>query len=483
MNPPQPEIGTGTGRTEQEHKRRSRQLFNFGVTGLALGLGYFAFTAKVADPIHLYGGLLIITLAVLPGLLWAKRGNHQLPVFEVQMATAVNAFALPLLNSKEKLSVYANETVDTAMLAVLLYQGVAIGTHAMIGGRPGRTRFFTEEVLNRGIQKFISTGLVLSTVYTFLNVFYQGLIPYELNSIFRAAFAGIGLISTFVEMRRWGQGTLKPGEAGLIGTLIASQVIMQISTLFLVGGITLLVLCVIGYVSGSRRIPFVPIALALVVLGILHNGKAAMRDVYWDAETNERTQVALLDLPALYTEWFAEGLRTHDESGDAKKPVALVDRTSLIHILCMIVNETPDLLPFLEGKTYAQIPGQFVPRFFWPGKPPGHISTNTLAIYYGLQDEDATTRTTIGFGFVAEAYANYGLMGVGVIGFLIGLSYKKVQVATSQCAMLSYAGLFLVVLMAWSFQTEFTMSIWLSSFYQACVAVMGIPFLIRNVFG
>ena len=73
--------------------------------------------------------------------------------------------------------------------------------------------------------------------------------------------------------------------------------------------------------------------------------------------------------------------------------------------------------------------------------------------------------------------------GVGAIAFLIGLFYKKVQVATATCAMLSYAGLFLIVLMAWSFQTEYTMSIWLSSFYQACVAVMGIPFLLRNILG
>jgi hypothetical protein len=483
MNPHQPEIGTDSGRSEQELKRRSQRLFSFGVTGLAIGLAYFAFTANVADPFHLYGGLLIMGLAVLPCLLWAKRGSHQLPVFEVQMLTAVNAFAIPLLNSGEKLAMYAGETIDTAMLAVLLYQGAAIGTHAVVGGRAGRTPFFTEEVLSSGIQKFISAGLVLSTVYTFLNVFYQGLIPYELNSIFRAAFAGIGLISTFVEMRRWGQGTLKPGEAGMIGTLVATQIIMQVSTLFLVGGITLLVLCIIGYVSGSRRIPVVPIAVALFVLGILHNGKSAMRDVYWDAETNERSQVELLDLPAFYVEWFSQGLRTHDAAGEEKVNSTLVDRTSLMHILCMIVNETPEMLPFLEGKTYAQIPGQFVPRFFWPGKPPGHISTNTLSIYYGLQDEDAATRTTIGFGFVAEAYANYGMFGVGLIGCLVGFFYKKIQVATAQCAMLSYAGLFLVVLMAWSFQTEFTMSIWLSSFYQACVAVMGIPFLVRNLFG
>jgi hypothetical protein len=41
----------------------------------------------------------------------------------------------------------------------------------------------------------------------------------------------------------------------------------------------------------------------------------------------------------------------------------------------------------------------------------------------------------------------------------------------------------LVLLMAWSFQTELTLSIWLSSLFQAAVAVLGMPFVLRNFLG
>jgi hypothetical protein len=37
--------------------------------------------------------------------------------------------------------------------------------------------------------------------------------------------------------------------------------------------------------------------------------------------------------------------------------------------------------------------------------------------------------------------------------------------------------------MAWSFQTELTMSIWLSSLFQAAVAVLGMAFVLRRVLG
>jgi len=94
-----------TQRSEKENQRRSRQLFTFGVVALLGALCYYGFTAKVSDPFHLYEGLLIFALAALPALRWAKRGDTQLPVFEVQMITGISTFALPLLNSHEKMAV------------------------------------------------------------------------------------------------------------------------------------------------------------------------------------------------------------------------------------------------------------------------------------------------------------------------------------------------------------------------------------------
>jgi hypothetical protein len=158
----------------------------------------------------------------------------------------------------------------------------------------------------------------------------------------------------------------------------------------------------------------------------------------------------------------------------------LIERTSLLHILCLVVSNTPEPNPYLEGQTYAHIPGQFIPRFFWPEKPSGHISTNQLSVYYGLQTEEETARTTIGFGMLAESYANFGVFGViGIAAFLAAL-LKKIGGLAEGGPMLSYGGILMVILLAWSFQVEFTLSLWLSSLYQACVAVLGLPFILRK---
>lgn len=460
---------------------RGRRLFGFGTVGVVLLVAYYANTASIEDPIHLYEGLAILVLAVLPSLLWARRGGEQLPVFEVLLLTTANTYALPLLSSHEQLRYYAPDTITISAAAVLFFQVVAVGTHVMVRGRSGKTPFYTEEILTRDIQKYLGYGLMLSTAYTFISIYYPEMIPGELGSLLRAGFSGIGLVCTFVQSRRWGQGELPAGERRTLVVLLVLQVIMKFSTLYLVDGLSIIVLALVGYIAGGRRVPLVPTAVILLLVALLHNGKSPMRAKYWTDAGD--VQVSVSGLVPFFSEWIQYGLAPSEDPQQSDLTRKLFDRTSLLHILCLVVEYTPDHQPFLAGKTYGQIPAQFVPSFFWPGKPPGHISTYTLAIYYGLQREEDTAKTTIGFGMIPEAYANFGFWGVGGLAFIIGFFYKKVQASTLHSPLLSYPGLFLIVLMAWSFQTEMTLSIWLSSMYQACIGVMGVPFILRNLFG
>jgi hypothetical protein len=202
-----------------------------------------------------------------------------------------------------------------------------------------------------------------------------------------------------------------------------------------------------------------------------------MREKYWNNNTPLPT---IVQMPEFFSEWIGDGLESAPAGEDPAEKHSILDRTSLIQILCLVVSKTPDHLPYLNGVTYAQIPGQFVPRFFWPGKPAGHISTYTLSIYYGLQNEEDTQKTTIGFGLLTEAYANYGLFGVGMIGFIFGVAFKKFCGWAADSPILSYPGMVMIVLMAWSFQDEMPLSMWLSSLYQACLVVCAVPFVLRS---
>lgn len=460
-------------------RTQSNQLASIGTFGLALALVYYGQNARTADVIHTYLGLLIFVGAALPSILWARRGDYRFPVFEVFMLTGINTYAIPLLSGHIQLATYTDDIITNSAFAILLFQIVANLVYATTTGLPKRTPTWTNEVVSRNITDYLAYGMAITTIYTIISGFTD-LIPRDLNSVLRAACFGLGIISTFIQARMWGEGTLPHHRKGIFVFQLFLQVFFSWAALYLIGGLSILVLALLGYVSGGKKIPFFALAIVLPVVGILHNGKSSMRDKYWEGNAPSPT---IPELPAFYSEWIGYGLQSSEEQTTRHETPKVLDRTSLFHMLCLVVSQTPDPRPYLGGETYGFIPGQFIPSFFWKDKPPAHIATNTLSVYYGLQVMEATVKTTIAFGLLTEAYANFGLFGMSLIGATFAFFMKKMGCWAANSPILSYPGLVLIVLMAWSFQAELTLAAWLGSFYQACFVVLGIPFLLRNFIG
>jgi hypothetical protein len=248
-------------------------------------------------------------------------------------------------------------------------------------------------------------------------------------------------------------------------------------SLVLIGALSLIGIALLGYLSGGKRIPWLVIGATFAIIAVLHTGKSRMREKYWDTGLPSPT---LSQLPAYYSEWFQYGLQHSDENKTASRK--LLERTSLMHILCLISSYTPERQDYLYGSTYKHVLPQLIPRFFWPDKPKSHIATYELSIYYGLQREQDTETTTIAFGLLAEAYANFGIIGSIMLGVFWGVLLKKLQIWSTYSPMFSFAGLLMVLLTAWAFSAELTMAAWISSFQQAAVVVLGIPFLVKSLF-
>ena len=450
-------------------------LFYTGLISLGLAASYYAYNAKVEEALHLYLGELILIVAAIPCLLWARRKDSAFPVFEVFMLTCANTYAVPLLTGHQGLALYDDTVITRAAIAVLVFQAAAIITFIKVHARPKATRFWAEEMISEENSRFLAYGMVLTTAYTITAAFFD-LFPHDLDGPMRAVFFGIGIACTFITCRKWGQGTLKRPDRIFFSINMVLQVIVLTSSLFLVNSISIIVLAILGYVSGSRRLPWAILIPMVPILGLLHNGKAEMRVKYWE---EGKKQLTLSELPEFYSEWVKFGWPSAEKT-ESNATAKLLERTSLFHMMCLVVSITPEKQDYLYGKTYTHIPGQLVPRFFWPDKPFAHISTYLLCVYYGLQTEEETKKTTIGFGMLTEAFANFGFAGMFTLGVLIGFSLKKLSTWGAESPTLSYGGLLLVLLMAWSFQVELTMSIWISSLFQAVIAVLGVPLGLRS---
>ncbi|WP_438482686.1 hypothetical protein [Oleiharenicola lentus] len=462
-----------------EHVERGKRLYLTGLALLGVALAYLGYTANVRDILHLCQGLVIITLSVLPALFWAKTGGSRFPVFEPVMLLCANAYGMPMLNASEQLAEYASEVISLAGWTVIAYQTVGIVVYQTTRGIPKRTPFWRDAIITSQLEKLVVYGMFLSTIYLWMDTFLPGTIPRELNSACRAVFYGISILCTFVSTQRWGRGEMKPQEKTILIINLVPQLLFMSVGLVLIGAISTIGIGLLGYLSGSKRVPWVVIIFIFTIIAILHTGKTKMRAIHWDQKIPGPSSVT--ELPAFYTQWFEYGMQPSGENKTASRK--LLERSSLMHILCLVATYTPDRQDYLYGKTYAYVPPQLVPRLLWPDKPRSHIATYELAKYYGLQSEEDTEATTIAFGLLAEAYANFGIIGAILLGATWGFMLKKLQIWSTFSPMFSFAGLFMVLMTAWSFSAELTMAAWVSSLEQAVIVVLGVPMIIRALFG
>jgi hypothetical protein len=141
-------------------------------------------------------------------------------------------------------------------------------------------------------------------------------------------------------------------------------------------------------------------------------------------------------------------------------------------MLLLVQSRTPTDVPYFDGETYAFIPRLLVPRLLDPDKPRGHEGTYMMAIAYGLQTSDHTFRYTIGFGLLAEAYANYGFAGVVGLSLLIGWCCAAATRLSLRLPVTSLRSLFSLLVMSAMIQSEYAAGVLISSLFQSSVVLI-----------
>lgn len=467
----------------QEQVLRRKFALTAGVFLAAFLVWINATTGNVPLENRLWAGAIFV-LAALPAIRWALRSGEGYPAFQVLCLSLIPTEALPLLTKTAELQTFPSETVRTAALVVVAFQLALILTHANVSALPKRHPFWVEPVVNKNIARLLSTTLTLGTIYTMTTTFFYAP-PSGIDGPLRAISSGLSVVSAYTLANYLSGGELPRNLRTLLVINIALQAFTLASGLIMVQGITLAVTAILGYLSRATRVPWVAIGVVVAIVAVLHTGKSTMRERYW-SEGRRGISIKLSAVPSFYAEWFTTGFQESRESEadpftpQKKDTNKLLQRSSLFHMLCLVVDNSPERQDFLWGQTYADLPAQFVPRFFWPGKPQVHVSTSKLGIYYGLQDEDATRNTTIGFGLLAESWANFGLAGCIALGVLFGAMHKILWAWTRESPLFSTAGILMITFTAWSFETGQTLSVWTSSFYQAAVVLLVSTVTIRN---
>lgn len=413
---------------------------------------------------------LVLFAAVLPSIIWIRMGATGIPVLAVVSWTYIPYFAWPVLGGNESTLDYTLSEVVESAATVALFLIVATAIWWPIASK-ARTRGAGTlgEAKESRVIGLLLLGLFAGIVFQVGNI--SGLLD-EFKSFFgliRSIAITYSTVSCFLIGVTRAQGVLrgKAWAAALagIGVLIG----LSWSSLFLVGGLINILAVVFGYVIVSRRVPWVAMISLVILVTVLHAGKAEMRAKYWELESTSGTGTSLAELPSIAVEWFGEGIYALSHGLAGQSPL---DRASLLQMVLMVESRTPSQVDFLNGETYSYLPSILVPRFIDANKPASQIGMDLLNIRYGLLTVEGVETTAIGWGLIAEAYANFGYSGVIGIALLLGAFCGLLQSWSAKASIVSIPTLIGVASMMTLINIEADFIQVCTTLLQSCVSVL-----------
>jgi hypothetical protein len=440
-----------------------------------LGLGVLVVclvaTAHPQYSESLVGAILIIATSWFPALLWIRKKMSGFPIFPVFALTYTWTFGLPLIYEHPIVTLFR---ADDQLFAAFSVAGfLLIATIVWYFVREQRTKIPRRclAMRERGADTillgllFVSIGFTAAVNGGWLNTssgFY---------SIFRSIVLALQGLACFALSYRLGRGELHGPKKIIFKVLMATAVIVSLPPLLMINSMSLVALAAFGYVSGCGKVPWISFTAAIAFFGFLQLGKTEMRDRYWgDADQGP---VQPLEYPAFFKEWLSTSFDqlatpvTRDE--DEKH--SLVERASLMQLL-LYEQTLSSSVPFMFGETYTIVPELLIPRIFYPGRANTHEGTSRLNIHYGFQTREQTETTTLGFGLLNEAYANFGLAGMAMLAVALGGFYGWIERWAAVAPLLSARGLFAITVASFSFQTEFAAGVYAAALLQATVALL-----------
>ena len=445
-----------------------RRLFWAGLVALVIWVGL---KSPGQSPESVIGALLIIAAAMVPAALWVYRKAPGLPIFPICALTTVWTFGLPLVSDHPILVLFPawNQLVGALSVTGFLLAGT-LSWYAMTR-RPIRPPAVCWMIDEERIGYWLLVVLAVCALVTVGFTAKWIVLSPGAYSFSSACLLACEALVCFVLSFRFGRGRLSGLSKLIYFVLLGVLFLAQLPGLVLIANMSLVAVGFIAYAAGSKRLPWRMALLALCIYSFLHVGKSDMRQKYW--YDDQAPTIGPLQFPGFLAEWAATSaqvLRSGETADDAGQ--TLIERASLMHWLLYFQLCSPDAIPFLHGATYAVIPSLFVPRMFEAEKPRSHEATYLMAIHYNIQTREDTDSTTIAFGMINEAYANFGFLGMGALGLVLGLFYGSVSHWSRRMPILSFRALFAVLVASYSFQAEFTSTVYVAALFQSTMVLL-----------
>lgn len=448
-----------------------------GAAGVLLGYGMFASVSWEAG----IGFAAVLLAAVAPALFWIRSGMEGVPILPAVSALYVVYYGLSSVRGVGAQQGYTPDQAMNACLTVAVFLMAATLINAWICSSAPARRPMNARVLqfnDRIVVKLIFAGFGIGLFYFVGDL--AGLLDWtgSLYGIFRSVAGSAVALASFL----FGHATARKNlEFKVWATFCGAfllLLLLSLTSLFIGGVVTTTLAAIAGYVITARRIPWRLLAVAFLVFSVFQAGKKDMRDVYWLRHKNAFAHMSVGQMPGMIVEWIEVGT---DALISGTSESSVVDRASLLNQLIRVEQWTPRIAPYLYGETYTYLPYIVVPRFIMPDKPTSQVVMNLLDVRYGFLTLKETRYVAVGINLVSEGIANFGYLGVVLIGIVFGALtgfFTRLSIGKSP---ISLQTLLSIVTLVTFLQLEADFSSLLTTLSQSLISVTIFFFLFQFV--
>ena len=453
--------------------------------GFWIGLALLATTVVLAarEPTAggMFGGALIVFAAFLPAYIWVRRRNNTIPIFPLVMSVVAVTHGFPLMIAPDIVADYSSAEHFRAGYTVAIPLLLATWIWSVVRRiKREPVTEYREIPAKWGDRFFLAT--LAAGVLTMAAITAGWTERFQESGVFtalRAALLACSALACLSLGFRHGRRELTRRVRAAFLVLLVANVVAVCASLLLNVGISYVVLAFVGFSLGRRHIPWLAVIPVALVFSVLHAGKEDMRDFYWYGSSSPYFSPA--EYARVYGEWAHDGIASFRDLGErADSSTSILNRAGLIYLLLHVQSIAPERVAFLNGASYAHIPALLVPRLLYPAKPGAHDGTILLNLHFGLQTYDSVMGTTIGWGFLNEAYGNFGFLGALAVMMGLGLMLGLAERWSAGMPVLSFRSLFAILLLSTLIAADATLAVFIASFMQGLTVLLAASVLLMR---
>lgn len=262
---------------------------------------------------------------------------------------------------------------------------------------------------------FWAVGLgSLGLFFSYLRLIVRVPVQFDQIGLFFSELSVIGVGILFILQLERRLGTL--GKMLLWLIFLPLLILIRLGTSATAQIYSIIIFLSFLYWYFCRRIPWLWVALALILFVVFSSFKAEYRKLTvegqaYSQKTPIEKSIIFARMPFGNREVFRKGYE-----------VAAIRTSHCLLSFAHVIKLTPTKIPYWNGKSYSVLLWAPIPRVIFPWKPQMKMGQDFGHRYEFLNPADHTTSYSL--PQLVEMYINFGIPGILIGMFIIGLIYR-----------------------------------------------------------